>query len=70
MTYYINIENTGLDSHEQAEHVTSLLIAKEHDVKFTRDIGRINRDHTDDEFPFGGERAQDWVDAVEASENI
>lgn len=41
-TYYINLENTGLDTDEQVQSMAELMRADGHDVEFTRNFGLIN----------------------------
>ncbi len=42
MTYYINTENTGVSTDQQAKAVATLLEADGYDVAFTRNFGSIN----------------------------
>lgn len=44
-TYYINIENTGLDTDEQVIYMADAMQRDGHDVEFTRTFGLIN--HTE-----------------------
>lgn len=42
MTYFINIENTGLANDEQAREMARILSDAGHDVEFTRNLGLVN----------------------------
>jgi len=42
MTYFINIENTGLANDEQAREVARVLSGAGYDVEFTRNFGLVN----------------------------
>lgn len=42
MTYLVNVENTGLDTDEQAREVARILRDAGYDIAFTRDFGLVN----------------------------
>ncbi|MNP34954.1 hypothetical protein D3C76_1282640 [compost metagenome] len=41
MTYYINIENTGLETDAQVRRMAELMQADGHDVEYTSNLGSI-----------------------------
>ncbi len=61
MTYQVNVENTGLRTHEQAEEVARILASKGYDVEFTRNCGRLPDSGC---FPC---TYSDWGDALNAA---
>lgn len=42
MTYYVNVENTGLATDEQAQEVARILADTGYNVEFTRHFGLVN----------------------------
>lgn len=42
MTYYINVENTGLETDDQVRYMADQMQNDGYDVEYTRDFGLIN----------------------------
>lgn len=60
-TYYVNEENTGLDSEDRVIVMADLMRADGHDVEFTENYGLVNRE----ECPVNEE---EWMAYLEAAD--
>lgn len=71
MTYYINIETTGLDNKEQVERMAEILAERGYDVEATSNYGDINPGAgVEEPRPFeGGQGLRDWEEALVAASN-
>tara|TARA_B100002049_G_scaffold31068_1_gene20384 strand:- start:688 stop:909 length:222 start_codon:yes stop_codon:yes gene_type:complete len=65
MTYYINIESTGLSSDDQVRHMADAMQADGYDVEFTRNFGSINSALKAEDL---GITDQQWMNYVEAAD--
>lgn len=64
MTYYINIENTGLENDDQVRYMADAMQNDGHDVEFTRNFGAVNTMKAEDI----GITDDQWVAYVEAAD--
>lgn len=63
MTYRINTENTGLNTHKNVEKMAAHLRNEGYDVEATRALGMVNGGDTVNPFE-GGRGADDWFVAL------
>lgn len=69
MTYYINLENTGLDTDTQVKRMAEIMQNDGHDVEYTHNFGAIQKHGENGDVISCPVNDQEWMRYLELAAN-